>query len=296
MYPASFAYVAPSTVAEAVRVLAAHGPDAKVLAGGCSLIPLLKLRLAEPRVLIDVRHALSGELDERQGEVRIGAMVRESALERSAVVRRALPILVDTCEVIADPIVRNMATVGGNVAHADPANDHPATMLALGVTFGVQGPAGERLIAVDDFFLDLYATALAADEILTEIRVPLPSAGSGGAYEKLERQVGDFAIVAAAVQVRIDEGRFVGARIALTNMAPTAVRAREAEALLLGSRVDDATLDRVAAASVVGLEPWDELRGSASYKLDVLPVIVRRALRRAVDRAAAGAAGAQGAR
>ena len=290
MYPASLAYAAPDSIAEVIRLLQEY-EDAKVLAGGCSLIPLLKFRLAEVGVLVDLRRAVGGEIDLRDGELHIGAMTREADLERSPIVGRILPLLAETSAWIADPVVRNMGTVGGNLAHADPANDHPATMLAVNASVIASGPDGERRIAIDSFFRDLYETSLAPAEIVTGIRVPIPPPGSGGAYEKLERQVGDFAIVGVAVQLTVTDGAIVAARIGLTNVGPTTVRASATEALLLTREPTGEVLREAAAAVIEGLEPWDELRGSSAYKLEVLPAIARRALERAIVRAEASTDG-----
>jgi carbon-monoxide dehydrogenase medium subunit len=288
MYPASFSYAAPDSVAEVIRLLQEY-EDAKVLAGGCSLIPLLKFRLAEIGVLVDLRRAVGGKIELRDGELHIGAMTREADLERSPIVGGILPVLAETSAWIADPVVRNMGTVGGNLAHADPANDHPATMLALDASVIATGPDGERRIPIDAFFTDLYATSLAPAEIVTGIVVPLPPRGSGGAYEKLERQVGDFAIVGVAVQLTLTDGAIAAARIGLTNVGPTTVRASASEALLLSREPTPEVVREAAAAVVDGIEPWDELRGSARYKLEVLPAVARRAIERAIVRADASA-------
>lgn len=287
MYPAAFDYLAPTSWDGALAALVEHGSDAKVLAGGQSLIPLLKLRLAEPRVLIDLGRIGADAVTEEPDRIRLGAMVRESTIEaRDGLVARCCPLLAETSAVIADPLVRNMGTIGGNLAHADPANDHPAAMLAAGAEIVARGPSGERVIAVDDFFVDLFRTALEPDELLTEIRVPRTRRGTGGAYEKLERQIGDFPIVGVAARVSLADGVVRDARIGLTNVGPTAVRARAAEAALVGAPVGSAAIDEAAAATVVGIEPWSDLRGSAEYKLLVLPAIARRAIARAVERAA----------
>lgn len=286
MYPASFAYAAPDSIPEVIRLLREY-EDAKVLAGGCSLIPLLKFRLAEVGILVDLRRAVGGEIELRDGELHIGAMTREADLERSPIVGRILPVLAETSAWIADPVVRNMGTVGGNLAHADPANDHPATMLALNASVMATGPDGERRIAIDSFFRDLYETSLTPAEIVTGICVPVPPPGSGGAYEKLERQVGDFAIVGVAAQLTLTEGAISAVRIGLTNVGPTAVRASATEALLLAREPTREVLQEAAAAVIEGIEPWDELRGSSGYKLGVLPAIARRAVGRAIARAEA---------
>src|SRR6202521_1562682 len=196
MIPAAFDYHAPASLPEAIALLSRFGDSAKVISGGQSLLPLLKLRLGAAEHLVDIGRIAGLEyVREEGGSLRIGGRTREAVLERSEVVRARYPILLDTARVIADPLVRNRATVGGNLAHGDPANDHPATMLALGAEIVATGPRGERTIPVKEFFISLFTTALEPDEVLTEIRIPSPPAGSGGAYLKLERKVGDFATV-----------------------------------------------------------------------------------------------------
>lgn len=294
MFPARFEYLVAESFEHASLELVRAGAGAKVLAGGCSLIPLMKLRLAEPSVLIDlnrirdaayVREAEGGA----EGGLEIGALTRESDIEASAAIRRDYPILADTSGVIADPLVRNMGTVGGNLAHADPANDHPATMLALHAQVVAVSARGSRTIPVDEFFVDLFETALETDEILTRISLPPSPPGTGSAYVKLERQVGDFPVVGAAVVMRVSGGIVRHASICLTNVAPVPVRAATAEAVLLGAEPGDAVLREAAARAVDDLSPWSELRGSASYKLRVVPVVVRRALERSLGRVASAA-------
>ncbi len=287
MIPAAFEYEAATDLAHAIALLARSGGEAKVLAGGQSLIPLMKFRLAQPARLIDLgRIADLAYIREEAGELRIGALTREADLEASPLVRRRYPILAETTAVIADPLVRNLATVGGNVAHADPANDHPATMLALRATVVARGSKGERRIPIDEFFVDTFVTALAPDEILTELRVPAPPPRSGGAYRKLERKVGDFAIVGAAAFVVLDErGAVSTAGIGLTNVGPTALRARRAEEALRGARLDEKTIARAAEAAAAESQPSSDLRGPADYKRDVVRVLTARALRTALGRA-----------
>jgi carbon-monoxide dehydrogenase medium subunit len=254
--PASFEYAVARDVEDAIQLLASSGGEGKVLAGGQSLIPLMKFRLAQPAFLVDVNR-ISGLAQIREnGDLRIGALVREADLDTNAIVRERYPILVDTTRVIADPLVRNMATVGGNLAHADPANDHPATMLAVRASVVARGQKGERVIPIDEFFVDTFTTVLTADEILTEIRIPKPPARSGGAYLKLERKVGDFAIAGVAVMLALDEKGKIGAvGIGVTNAGPTAIRARKAEEILRGQSPDDKTVAAAAAAVVRSARP-----------------------------------------
>src|SRR5205809_8060734 len=204
MIPAAFEYHAPTSIGEATRLLARLGDDAKVLSGGQSLIPLMKLRLATPKHVIDI-NAIPGlaYIREDEGFLRIGALTRESDLEDSEIIRTRYPLLLDTSRVIADPLVRNLATVGGNLAHGDPANDHPATMLALGAETVAKGVKAERRIPIGSFFTGPFETALKPDELLVEIRVPLPAARSGGAYLTLERKAGDCATAAVALQLTL---------------------------------------------------------------------------------------------
>lgn len=286
MIPPAFDYHAPSSIPEAVALLTRYRDTAKVLSGGQSLLPLLKLRLGAAEHLVDIgRIPGLDHLEEKGGFLRIGGCTRESALERSELVRTRYPILLDTAKVIADPIVRNRATVGGNLAHGDPANDHPATMLALGAEVVAVGPKGERVIPIDAFFKGLFETALAPDEILTEIRVPVPPPRSGGAYAKLERKVGDFATAGAAAQVTLSAGGTVErVGLALTNVGPTPVRAAAAEAWLRGKRPDAAALAETARLAAEAASPKADRRGSVEYKREMARVMARRALEAAVAR------------
>lgn len=290
MIPASFAYHRPASISEAATLLAQYGDDAKILSGGQSLIPLMKLRLASPPHIVDINR-IPGltYLEERNGALRIGALVRESDLEKSELVRTRYPILHDTSRVIGDPVVRNLATVCGNLAHADPANDHPATMLALGAVIVATGPRGERTIPATAFFTGPFTTALAAGEILTEIRVPTPPARSGGAYLKLERKVGDFATAAVAVQLTLaPDGTCQRVGIGLTNVGLAPIKAARAEAALQGKRPDEATIARAAQLAAEESEPSEDLRGSEEYKRDLVRVFTVRALRKALERAGKG--------
>ncbi len=289
MIPAAFEYEAPTELAQAIDALARSGGEAKVLAGGQSLIPLMKFRLAQPARLIDLNKIRGLSYIREDGELRIGALTREHELEESALIRARYPIIADTAAVVADPLVRNLATIGGNLAHADPANDHPAAMLALRATIVARGPKGERAIPIDEFFVDTFTTALAPDEILTELRIPKAAPRSGGAYLKLERKVGDFAIVGVAASLTLDErGRIAAAGIGLTNVGPTAIRARRAEAALRGQAPDEKTIAAAAAEAAAESRPVTDLRGPADYKRDIVRVLTARALRRAVARTQGG--------
>jgi carbon-monoxide dehydrogenase medium subunit len=287
MIPAAFDYHAPTTIGEATALLARLGEDAKILSGGQSLIPLMKLRLASPPHVVDI-NGIPGlaYIREADGFLRIGGLTRESDLEESDLVRSRYPLLHDTSKVIADPVVRNLATVGGNLAHGDPANDHPATMLALGAELVAVGTKGERRIPVGTFFTGPFTTSLKPDEILVEIRIPTPPASSGGAYLKLERKVGDFATAAVAAQLTLGAGgacEQVG--IGLTNVGLTPIKATKAEAALNGKRPDEATIKRVAELAAEASEPAEDLRGSVAYKKDLVRVLTARALRKALERA-----------
>jgi aerobic carbon-monoxide dehydrogenase medium subunit len=287
MIPAPFDYHAPKSLAEAIALLQQHGDQAKVLSGGQSLLPLLKLRMGAAAHLVDIGRIPGLEyIKEEGGFLKIGGRTKESALERSDVIQKKYPILHDTALVIADPIVRNRATVGGNLAHADPANDHPATMIALGAEVTVTGPKGERTIPIDKLFTGIFSTALAPDEILTEIRVPAPPARSGGAYVKLERKVGDFATAAAAAQVTLAaDGTVERAGIALTAAGPTPIRAVEAEKFLQKKQPDAKTIAEAAKLAGQATSPSADRRGSVEYKREMARVLTARALTKAVERA-----------
>ena len=289
MIPPVFDYAVPKTLDEAVAWLSKN-PEAKVLAGGHSLIPLMKFRLASPALLLDINR-LDGlaYIHEEGGWLKIGAMTREAEIEHSDLIHKHYPLLADTAKVIADPVVRNMATVGGNLAHADPANDHPATMLAYRAQVVATGPNGERRIPIDQFFTGPFTTALANDEILTEIRIPAPKPKSGGAYFKVERKVGDFATAAVAVQVTLDAGgncETVG--IGLTNVGLTPIQATSAEAALTGKKPDDANIRAAAQLAAEAAQPSSDQRGSEEYKRSLVKTLTVRALRKAIERAQGG--------
>lgn len=287
MIPAPFDYHAPKSLAEAITLLQRHGDQAKVLSGGQSLLPLLKLRMGAAGHLVDIGRIPGLEyIKEDGGFLKIGGRTRESALERSDLVRSKYPILHDTALVIADPLVRNRATVGGNLAHADPANDHPATMIALGAEVTAMGPKGARTIKIDQFFTGIFTTALGPDEILTEVRIPIPPPRSGGAYVKLERKVGDFATAAAAVQVTLGaSGDIERAGIALTAAGPTPVKAVEAERFLQNKTPDANTIAEAARLAGRAASPSADRRGSVQYKREMARVLTARALALAIERA-----------
>ena len=291
MIPRSFEYFSPRTLEEALSLLQKLGPDAKLLSGGQSLIPMMKLRLLSPQYIVDINRIPGLDyISESDGQLRIGALTREHELETSDLVKSKFPILADTAKVIADPLVRGQATVCGNLAHGDPANDHPATMLALGATVVATGPKGQREIRIEEFFPGLFTTALAAEEILTEIRIPLPPPASGGAYLKMERKVGDFATAGVAAQITLDgAGACQRAGVGLTNVGLTPIKAKQAEAFLAGKVLDDATIKQAAGLAAADSQPMDDIRGSADYKRDLVRVLTARALGRALDRARGGA-------
>jgi aerobic carbon-monoxide dehydrogenase medium subunit len=291
LIPGSFDYLVANSTSEAVALLERHGDDAKILAGGHSLIPMIRFRLANPSILIDINRIHELEyIQETDGVLHIGALTREAELDTSSLIRERYPILLDTSMGVADPVVRNWATVGGNVAHADPANDHPATMLALGAEVVAIGPAGQRVIPIDEFFADSpFETTLHANEILTELRIPAPTESSGGAYCKLERKVGDYAIAGVAAYIKLNnDGHVDYAGIGLTNVGPTPIKARDAEQFLLGKTLDDANIAQAANLAAAAAHPTSDTRGPAEYKRAMVRTLAVRALRKALARATGG--------
>ena len=287
MIPPAFDYHAPHTVAEAISLLGSLGPDAKLLAGGHSLLPMMKLRFAQPSHLIDLNRipALRG-IREEGGTLVIGAMTTESELIDSALLQAKAALLPEAARLIADPQVRNRGTIGGDIAHGDPGNDHPAIAIALDATLVLQGPGGQRSIKAENFYHGTYMTELAEDEILVEIRLPALAPNTGCAYEKLKRKTGDWATAAAAVVMRIDGGVVSQVRIALTNLAPTALRATDAEAALLGKPLSAATITDAANRAMAVCDPADDLRGDAEYKTAMAGQMLRRAIAKAAARCA----------
>jgi aerobic carbon-monoxide dehydrogenase medium subunit len=288
MYPASFEYHAATSVAEAIALLARYGDEAKLLAGGHSLIPVMKLRFASPAHLVDIARIPGlSSITDAGSAVHIGATARHADVVASAVVKGKAPLLSEVASHIGDPLIRNMGTIGGSLAHADPAADLPAAMLALGATLVATGSGGTRTIAADDFFTDVFATALRANEILTEIRIPAQGAGSGGAYEKNPDPASGYAIVGIAVQLQVAGGKIAAARTGMTGLGPKAMRLAEVEGALTGQPATAATLDAAAARAADGLVLVDDAKGSAAFKANLARVHARRALGRAL--AAAGA-------
>ncbi|NWG73638.1 MAG: xanthine dehydrogenase family protein subunit M [Rubrivivax sp.] len=285
MIPPAFDYHAPKSVGEAIALLGEYGSDAKILAGGHSLLPMMKLRFAQPAHLIDInRIAELRGICEDGGDVVIGAMTVENDLIASPVLQARVPLLAEAPKLIADPQVRNRGTIGGDIAHGDPGNDHPALAIAVDASFVLEGPNGRRTVKADGFFHGTYMTDLAEDEILVAIRVPAFAAGTGWAYEKLKRKTGDWATAGAAVVMRMSGGSVTHCRIALTNVAPMALRAADAEKALIGRPLTDATVDAAAQAAMAVCDPAEDLRGDRDYKTAMAGQMVRRAIRAAAAR------------
>jgi carbon-monoxide dehydrogenase medium subunit len=287
MLPSAFEYHRPSTLDEALALLAEHGEDAKVLAGGQSLIPLMKLRFAAPEHLVDVNR-ISGldTIEERDGQLRIGALVRHNQLAASDVIAR-YPTIATAAPQIADPIVRNLGTIGGSLSHADPAGDLGSVMLALGASVVLRSANGEREVPIGEFLVDTFQTSIAPGEMLTEIRVPTPGARSGGTYLKMERKVGDFATVGAAVFVQLNDGTIGSAGIGLTSVGLKNLKATAAEQSLAGATPGDAAFAEAGRLAAEAAHPAADVRGSEAYKRHVVDVYVRRGLARAVQMAGA---------
>lgn len=289
MIPQAFNYEAPTTLEGAIALLQKYGSDAKIMSGGHSLIPMMKLRLATPEHVIDISGIKGMEyIHEEGGYLKIGALTKEVALEESKLIHSKYPLITDATKMIADPSVRNLATVGGNLAHGDAANDHPAVMLALRASVLASGPNGDREISIDDFFLGFFTTALEPDEILTEIRIPIPPARSGGAYLKMERKVGDYATAGVAVQLSLDaSGRCHQIGIALTNVSAASMRSTRAEEALRGQTLSDDLIQKAATMAAQDCDPNADLRGSVAYKRSIVKTLVTRAIHSAVERAGA---------
>jgi carbon-monoxide dehydrogenase medium subunit len=286
MIPRPFDYHAPRTLPEAIGLLAQYGDEAKLLAGGHSLLPMMKLRFAQPGHLIDLgKIAELKGIREEAGTLRIGAMTTENELIWSKLVQDKCPLLVEGARLISDPQVRYKGTIGGDISHGDPGNDHPALMIVLGASFVLKGGAGERVVPADGFFLGGYATLLEPSEIMTEIRVPIPAPGTGWAYAKLKRKVGDFATAATAVTLRLKGETVQEVAIALTNVGASVLRASAAEASLRGKTLDDAAIADAARLAMSICDPAADQRGDAEYKTAMAGEMTQRALRSARSRA-----------
>jgi len=289
VYPARFEYIAPSTLEEVIATLADRGDEAKVMAGGQSLIPLMKLRFAAPSVVVDLNGVPELDtLEEEDGVLRIGALVRHKTCEKSHLLRGRYRALGDAAPLISDPLVRNRGTVCGSLAHADPQGDWGAVMLAARASVVARGPDGERTIPVDELLQGPFTTALSHDEVITETRVPDPGPRSSGTYLKLERKVGDYATAAVAIQVTLSNGNVGEVGIALTGVGPINIRATAAENSLRGAEPTEEAIKDAAGLSAEAAEPLTDIRGTAEYKRNVIRVFTERGLRTALAAAAAG--------
>ncbi len=286
MIPAPFEYHRPASLAEATGLLTELGDDAHVLAGGHSLIPMMKLRMAAPEHLIDLQDIAELKGIAREGgEIVIGAMTTQHELIASDELAGAIPLIREAALQIADPQVRYLGTIGGNVANGDPGNDMPGLMQCLGATFELDGPNGQRSVAARDFYQGAFTTSRGDDEILTRIRIPVPAAGHGHAYEKLKRKIGDYATAAAAVLLTVSGGRCDSASVAMTNLSDTPVFAAGAGAALAGSDLGAAAIDAAVAAALAAIDPVADNRGPVAFKKHVAGVMLKRAIARAAERA-----------
>ncbi len=286
MIPGTFAYHRPTSVKEAVGLLAQLGDDGRALAGGHSLIPMMKLRLATPAHLVDLAGIADLKGIRADGnDIVIGAMTTQHDLIGSDLLGGKIPILRETSEQIADPQVRYLGTLGGNVANGDPGNDMPAVMMCLGATYHVMGKGGERRIAARSFYQGAYFTSLESGDVLTAVRIPVPAAGHGYAYEKLKRKIGDYATAAAAVVLTMSGGKVAACSIGLTNVAETPLWAEAAAKILIGSTLDAATVKKAVAAAEAITAPATDARGPAQYRTKMAGVMLARALARAKARA-----------
>ncbi|NDC08309.1 MAG: xanthine dehydrogenase family protein subunit M [Oxalobacteraceae bacterium] len=285
MIPPSFDYHCPTSVSEAVSLLSKFGGEAKILAGGHSLLPMMKLRFAEPANLIDINKIpeLRG-ISEEGGVIKIGAMTTENQILFSDLLQKKVPLLPEAAKLIADPQVRNRGTIGGDIAHGDPANDHPAIAMALDATFVLQGPGGQRKVKAVDFFHGTYMTDMAEDEIMVSIEVAPFASKTGYAYHKLKRKTGDWATAAAAVVLKMSGNKVSHVAIGLTNVAPTALRATAAEQLMIGHEITSELMDRVAESVRAICDPAEDLRGDAEYKTAMAGEMTRRAIAAAIAR------------
>lgn len=286
MFPAAFDYRAPTSLDEALAILADRGDEAKVMAGGQSLIPLLKLRFSRPELIVDIaRIPELNTIKKDDGHVAIGALARHVDVEQSKELARSAPMMVEAARWIADPLVRNRGTLVGSICHADPSGDWGSVILAMHADVVARSRSGERVIHASEFFKGPFETALKPDEVVTEVRVPVGKGPGGGAYLKLERKVGDFATVAVAVHLHLDGNKVETAGIGMTAVGPTNIRATEAEKALRGKEPTDEVIAEAARLAAAAAEPKDDLRGTAAYKKDVIRVFVQRGLKTAIGRA-----------
>jgi carbon-monoxide dehydrogenase medium subunit len=283
--PRPFEYHAPANLPDAFALLQRYGEEARLLAGGHSLLPMMKLRFAAPSHLIDL-----GKIGELKGikqvgsDIHIGAMTTENQLIWSPLLAEKIPLLVEGAGLISDPQVRYKGTIGGDIAHGDPGNDHPALMLALDASFALRSAKGERIVPAEGFFVGLFATRMEPGEVLTRIQIPIPAAGTGWCYAKLKRKTGDFAAAAAAALLRVKAGRVEFARLALTNVGATPLKARAAEQYLQGRPLDDAAINEAARLAMSICEPAADQRGDVAYKTAMAGEMTQRALRTALSR------------
>jgi carbon-monoxide dehydrogenase medium subunit len=286
MIPAAFKYASATSVEEAIALL--QQPDAKVLAGGHSLLPLMKLRLANPPILVDINRIAGLDYireDLQLRRLRVGALARHVQLERSPIVRSSYPLLYEAARGIGDPQVRNRGTLAGSIAHADPASDWPAALLAYDGEVVANGPKGERVLPARQFYVDILTTTLEPDELVTEVRFPMPAPGTGGAYEKLERKVGDYAVIGVAALLTLDGDRIVAAGLGLCNAASVSIKASSAEEFLTGNVAAPDNVNEAARLAMVASDPIEDDRGPVDYKRAMVRELTRRALRRALERA-----------
>ena len=288
MIPSAFEYVAPTSIAEAADLLNKHGEDAKLLAGGHSLIPLMKLRLAQPRILIDLKNVNGmNSIEEDNDTLVIGGMSTYYQLQSSDLIKNKLSMLSDAAGDVADPQVRNLGTIGGSLSHADPAADLPAVVIALNATIVVDSSTGQRVIKAEDFFLDLLTTELRANEVLREVRIPNPATNSGTAYLKFANKASHYAVVGVAVRITINNaGICEDASVGITGAGTHAVRALETERALLGSKIDDVCIESASQKAVASVDDFlGDVHASAEYREQLLQVFVKRAIHLAVSSA-----------
>lgn len=287
MYPQKFEYFCPETLEDAIELLSRYGTEARVLAGGQSLIPLMKLRLSSPKYLIHLGgiQGLSA-IEEQNGMISLGALTLYAEIQESSLVKSKLPILHDAVSMIGDVQIRNLGTIGGCLVHADPAGDMAPALLALGARVNTLGSSGKRTLKIHELIVDAYSTDLGEDEVVTRVLVPIPQKGSGGAYLKFERRAGDFAVASVGVQVSLQkDGTCSEIAVGLGAVGVTAIRARKAEQVLRGKQVDDALAKQAADQASAEADPFSDIRGSAEYKRHLVGVLFQRALKIALRRA-----------